>query len=134
MKKRKLFMGSTTINEEKTISQIQSTLSFYGVTAVLIDYKEGRIEALSFKINNLPFSLPCRWRAVLQHVGNEDKARRIAWRQVFRWVQAQCALCDTGMVKIDEVFLPYMQIKPGLLFYEQVQRHGANLLCYEKGE
>jgi hypothetical protein len=131
VKKKKLFMGTTAINEERTISQIQAVLSNYGVTAVLTDYKEGRIEAMAFKINGVPFSLPCRWRSVVQFVGNEDKARRIAWRQIFRWVQAQCALCDTGMVQIDEVFLPYMQVKPGVLFYEQVQQHGANLLSYE---
>ena len=131
MKHKKIFMSSTAINEEKTISQIQSTLSYYGITAVLIDYRDGRIEALSFKINGMPFTLPCRWKAVLKFIPNEDKARRVAWRQVFRWVQAQCAMCDIGMVQIDEVFLPYAQVKPGLTFYEHLKNNGSNLLSYE---
>jgi hypothetical protein len=34
-------------------------------------------------------------------------AERIAWRQLLRWVQAQNAMIDTGMVEAAEVYLPY---------------------------
>lgn len=36
-----------------------------------------------------------------------EKAERVAWRQLLRWVQAQVAMIQTGMVKSEEVFLPY---------------------------
>lgn len=34
-------------------------------------------------------------------------SRRVAWRQILRWVEAQLALIETGMAKAQEVFLPY---------------------------
>ena len=37
-------------------------------------------------------------------------AKRVAWRQILRWVQAQLAMIDTGMVKSEEVFLPYAMV------------------------
>jgi hypothetical protein len=36
------------------------------------------------------------------------KAERVAWRQILRWVQAQYAMIETGMVQPAEVFLAYM--------------------------
>jgi hypothetical protein len=35
------------------------------------------------------------------------EAERIGWRQLFRWLQAQIALLDLGMVTAHEIFLPY---------------------------
>lgn len=143
---KKLFMETTSITEEKTIAQIQQTLSQYGVTAMLTEYASGKVESLSFKLrvdgHEIPFKMPCRWRAVAALLNKkrglaptapyvEDRARRVAWRQVFRWIQAQCAMIETGMVKIEEVFLPYMQMRSGVTFYEQVKAHGSNLLSYQ---
>jgi hypothetical protein len=47
---------------------------------------------------------------VSQVCNRQNKARRIAWRQVLRWVEAQLALIETGMVKTQEVFLPYAMV------------------------
>ena len=38
-----------------------------------------------------------------------DQAYRVAWRNILDWVQAQMALLEIGMAKMEEVFLPYMQ-------------------------
>jgi hypothetical protein len=37
----------------------------------------------------------------------QQQAERIAWRQILRWLQAQLALIETGMVDAPEVFFPY---------------------------
>jgi hypothetical protein len=41
----------------------------------------------------------------------ENKARRVAWRQVLAWVKAQFALIECGMVDRVEVFLPYAIVR-----------------------
>ena len=39
---------------------------------------------------------------------DREQANRVAWRQIVRWVEAQVAIIDTGMVHRAEVFLPYL--------------------------
>ena len=40
--------------------------------------------------------------------GRKEQALRTAWPIVKEWVAAQMALIETGMVEMEEVFLPYM--------------------------
>lgn len=136
-KMKSLFMESTEISPEKTIAEIEEVLIRYGANAVLKEYSSGVIEAVSFRVKvnaqDIPFRLPCRWKAIenlfikrsrrtwrsdAQKKSDADKARRVAWRQIFRWVQAQLALVDTEMVKVEEVFFPYIQTKGGQTLYE----------------
>ena len=42
----------------------------------------------------------------------QEKAERVAWRQLLRWVQAQNAMIECGMVRPMEVFTAYW-IPPG---------------------
>ena len=37
-----------------------------------------------------------------------QQAIRTSWRTLKDWVEAQMALLETGMVTMDEIFLPYM--------------------------
>ena len=37
-----------------------------------------------------------------------QQATRVAWRILKDWIEAQLALLDTGMVELEEIFLPYM--------------------------
>lgn len=39
--------------------------------------------------------------------GDSEKAERVAWRQLLRWVEAQAALIECGMVQPAEPFLAY---------------------------
>lgn len=134
-----LFMESTEIAPEKSIAEIEACLAKYGATAILKDYEKGEIEALSFRIKvgtqEVPFRLPCRWKAIEEIFhkradryasereveSRKAKARRVAWRQILRWVQAQMALVETSMVKVEEVFLPYIQGPGGQTVYELYQ-------------
>jgi hypothetical protein len=54
--------------------------------------------------------MPVRVEPILKILGNREQAERVAWRQLLRWVQAQNAMIETGMVQAVEVYLPYMVI------------------------
>jgi hypothetical protein len=115
-------METTEVPDTRTAAEIQELLAGKGACSIQIDYLNGRVEGLSFcfKIgeHNVPFRLPCRWKSVVKFLTQTGKrvrkndsleawGRRVAWRQILRWVQAQLALIETEMVKTEEVFLPY---------------------------
>lgn len=51
----------------------------------------------------------------------EDQARRTAWRQIYHWIDAQVALVQVKMVKMDQIFLPYMTDNKGQTVYERFE-------------
>lgn len=138
-----LFMETTKIEPEQTVAEIQRVLGKYGACAVMTEYDKGEVVALTFKIKLtddkwLPFRFPCRWQPIHQFLSNKYKrprhdlkpqAKRIAWRQILRWVEAQMALVETEMVKVQEVFMPYIQINlAGKTLYEHLEQKGLPAL------
>jgi hypothetical protein len=137
---KKLFMETTAISAEKTAGEILAVLVSGGATQVALQYENKKISALRFglevpKRGTVVFNLPARIDPVFKiingrrkwaHDRNEfankdrDQAERIAWRQLYRWVQAQVALIETGMVEAGEVFLPYAQDESGQTLWEKV--------------
>lgn len=53
-----------------------------------------------------------------------ERARRIAWRQTLRWIQAQLAMVSVGMVKTEQVFMPYWVNNQGQTLYESIAGAG----------
>lgn len=144
---KRLFMETTLINAERTVAEIHEMLAAHGASTILNEYEMCKVSAVAFKIplggKDIPFRLPCRWRnleTALRQAGRRPKsglefeewARRVAWRQVYRWVQAQFALIDTDMVKVQEVFLPYAQAPNGETFFERIESGGFLLLEQKK--
>ncbi|MBX4215577.1 hypothetical protein KW797_01365 [Candidatus Parcubacteria bacterium] len=139
---------TTGIEAEKSIAEIQKILSTHGATSILADYENGNVTALSFRINvngNLiAFKLPSDWRPVLEVLklqkqknnsrikATEDQARRVAWRIIKDWVEAQMAIVELQMVHLDQVFLPYAIVKNGQTLYEFAKQ--SNLLSAPKAE
>jgi hypothetical protein len=127
-----IYMGTTQIEAEKTASEIIELLGKYGATHIVSQYEGGKITGLSFIIeynkHNLHFKLPVRWEPVLKIMGkdkhtprrlcSEEQAKRVAWRQVKRWIESQLALVEVNMVDIKEVFMPYLIVKNNRSFYE----------------
>lgn len=120
-----LFMEYTTVDDTTTVAAIQHLLATRGASSVQVEYDAGKVVGVKFLLlvdsAKIPFCLPCRWQAiekllksrgkkVKKHDTIEMMARRIAWRQILRWVEAQLALIETGMVKTQEVFLPYVMV------------------------
>jgi hypothetical protein len=53
-----------------------------------------------------------------------DQAYRVAWRNILDWVQAQMALLEIGMARMEEIFLPYMLDSQGHTFFERMEQRG----------
>lgn len=111
---------------ERTISNIETTLARAGAMAVTKDYKEGRVDALYFKLN-LPVNrvvairLPVNIEAVYEtlrkdvkrpHAGTldrlRDQAMRTAWKLMQDWVEVQISLIQMQQVDFMQVFMPYV--------------------------
>ena len=146
--KMTLYMETTKKKPEETISEIQSVLKKFGVRNVLIDYDDnGEVEGVSFTLRRetgfIPYRLPADhkplWKMSQQgktkYIRTEEQARRVAWRQILRWVEAQLALIQIEMTKAEEIFLPYMLVDKNKTVYDQYLERGfAGYLTPEKGE
>ena len=141
----KLYMGTTKKEATKTAGEIQSLLSHFGIERMQTTYAKGECIGLDFIINidgsDIPFSLPVRWEPVLEllkrskvarSLRTPEQARRVAWRQVFRWVQAQLALVETGQVKVEEIFMPYIMVNNSQTMFEQLTEKGFTRLEHIK--
>jgi hypothetical protein len=122
-----MHMETTKVEASKTASEIQALLGQFGCSAVMIDYDEHKYPcAMAFtvtvlKAQSVSFRLPINvdpifnifqkrrssWDRSNCATKDREQARRVAWRQVLRWIQAQLAMIEVGMVRTEEVFLPY---------------------------
>jgi hypothetical protein len=132
---------------EKIFAELQQTLGTHGARHISFEYgDDGKVQGVAFtiKVNDrfLPIKLPARVekaQAVLKRQWDEglishkrgrdntygyEQAYRVAWRNILDWVQAQMALLEIGMAKIEEVFLPYMQDRDGVTFFERMEQRG----------
>ena len=142
-----LFMETTTIDADRTAAEIQTLLGKAGVAAIQTDYEGGEVTALSFRIeirgNKVPFRLPVRAEPIFEYfqakrksphrkeMGKDAdavKAKRVAWRQIYRWILAQLALIETGMVTAQEVFLPYIQVGIDETLYQRMEAGDFKML------
>jgi len=145
-------METTGISAERTAQEIGTLLAQAGANAVLTTFgKDRKITGLSFKLHvqnrDVPFSLPARIQPVFVYLQkkkspkNRDKnaqrdieqAERVAWRQLYKWIQAQLAIIDVGMVEAAEAFFPYIQNKDGSTLWEKaIQSNNFKLLTEGK--
>jgi len=155
--RKTIFMGTTKIPPSRTVEEIQRILGEYGASAIRVDYEKGEIIGVSFTVeiggNQIPFRLPCRWRSIFQAIKSdaenkqyspdffeekehqwEEDSRRIAWRQILRWIEAQMALVETEMVKTEEVFMPYLILDKGQTLFERFQENGWQFQLEHKGK
>ena len=149
---------TTKIPVEKTVSEIEKMLSESGAQKILKEYDDGNVESISFVINtengNLSFKLPMNLDAVLQTLKsqsgeykkrgykvrkvpismvNKEQAARVGWRIIKDWLEAQLALFFLQMVKIEEIFLPYMyNEKTSKTMFEMLEEKNFNLQLEHK--
>lgn len=136
-----IFMETTKIEPSQTVGEIQRILGEYGASAIRTDYDNGEVAAVSFTIkiddgDPIAFRLPCRWQAIEEAFKSRRKRRsgrgrplgelstqskRVAWRQILRWVEAQLALTQTNMAKLHEVFMPYLIMDKGQTLFEKME-------------
>lgn len=133
---------TTEIQAAKTVLEIQTILAKHGARSMLIHYGEdGSVESLAFQVlspqGQIAIRLPVDPGAVLKVLTQQNRlgkvpsryvnhaqAVRIAWRIVKDWVSAQMAILETEMVKMEQIFLPYVITEGGRTLYEaMVERH-----------
>ena len=104
---------------------------------------EGEVAAVSFRMlyNDvmISFRLPAHVDSIYVIMQNEkgvqrkhrsrDHARRIAWRIIKDWVEAQLALVEAEQAEMVEVFLPYAQDpQTGETIFKKLARSDFKLL------
>lgn len=111
MRRKQIYMGTTKIEAGHTAAEIIAELVKAGATSVNTDYKAGKIEGIRWIMmvngNATLFQMPARVEPVVKLLGNREQGTRTAWRQLLRWVQAQNAMIDVGMVQAAEVYFAY---------------------------
>ena len=134
---------------DKIFAELQQTLGRHGAKHISFEYGDDeKVHGVAFtiKVNDrfISIKLPARVekaQAVLKkqyengeiksHIGTKvysyEQAYRVAWRNILDWVQAQMALIEIEMAKIEEVFLPYMVTRTGETFFEASQRKNFQL-------
>ena len=135
---------------ERIFAELQQTLAVHGAKQIAFDYgDDGKVHGVTFVVPTggrlLSVKLPARvknaqallkqqWDAnLISHKRGAEKtygfeqAYRVAWRNILDWVQAQMALLDIGMVKLEEVFLPYVVYRDGKTLYEYYEHRGFQL-------
>lgn len=151
---------STTIGVEKTISEIEHTLAKHGAKAILKEYDvSGRPTAINFIIDmvegkTLPYRLPIDIKAAMEKINYDiehpqkgegrierkrkndmDYARRVAWRCLKNWVDAQMAQVDFKQIKVQQLFLPfaYDMLTKKTFFEVLEEKQFRDLPLLEKG-
>lgn len=127
---------TTSVPVSRTIAQIQAKLVEHGAQAVMMEYDDrGRIKALAFQVKmpngELDIRLPIDAAATLRvlerqadyreipgRYAKEEHAYRVAWRIIKDWVEAQMSLLETEMVRMEEIFLPYVITRSGETIYQ----------------
>lgn len=125
----KIYMGSTRFTVKQSLSDVTEILHRFNATAITQEYDPATKE-----INGLTFTVPVRgqkecyrlplsWDGIFTKIQAEYKrassrtanaksdmelARRIAWRQLFMWLQANFALLDLSMVEPGQALMPYL--------------------------
>jgi len=126
---------TTSVSAERTVAEIHKLLAQANATAILSELVEGKTSAISFRVQTefggLTFRLPVRIaevhqillksKAIPPRLRSPEQAGRVAWRIVLNWLQAQLAMIQAGLVRFEEVFLPYCQDPAGKTLYERIR-------------
>ncbi len=138
-----LLKYTTDVPVHRSIAEIQKVLIDHGARGIMCDYDDGgKIVAITFKIpidgNTTMIRIPSDVLAT-QRVLEEDPkverryksrehAERVSWRIIADWVAVQMAILETKMVKMEQVFLPYMVTGNGETVFEHLEKTKFKLL------
>lgn len=147
----KLKNYTTIVPAGRSIGETEEMLVRHGATDITKSYEAGRLTSINFRISMaegkgpMLFSLPLRWektKAVLEAQGvlpkrrshtragdsDDDRAYRIAWKNLRDWVAANMVIVELDMVKTQEVFLPYAVDRSGKTLYQSFEADPARML------
>lgn len=133
---------TTKINPETTIGEISRMLSRFGARRISTDYdNHGEVIAVQFMLElrgtMVLYALPGNAEGVLKTLERDgvarqyrtiEHARRVAWRIIRDWVEAQIAIVDAGQAVMAEVFLPYAVTNSGQTMWQRVESGNIKML------
>ena len=133
---------TTKISPDTTIGEISQMLSRFGAKRIITDYDDdGAAKQVQFMLDVkgriIFYQLPCNAEGVLKTLErdrvesryrNIDHAKKVAWRIIRDWVEAQIAIVDAGQAQMAEVFLPYAVAKDGTTLFSQLETGKIKLL------
>jgi len=125
---------TTTISTERTVMEIEKILAQFGASHIYKMYDNAECSAIAFKYpfqnDSLSFTLPMnaeaihkilKRRNIPKKLQSIEQARRVGWRIIRQWIQAQIALIDINAVSFEQVFLGYIyDEKRNITFYDKV--------------
>jgi hypothetical protein len=149
MRRKSILMEYTDAPVSRSVEEIMAQLRDFGASQITTHYVDGDIKGLRWvmKIQGLDqvFDMPARTEMVFKLLREraaagrmtKDKeaklhgrANRIAWRQLLRWIEAQMAMIQTGMVHPGEVFLAYrLDPSSGKTLFQYMMESGFKLLA-----
>lgn len=133
---------TTKIDPSKTAGEITKVLVKLGAENIGMSYSGGKLTGMAFAIRRGPdvyaFQLPVRAGAVLDVLKRQRgvpasgrtmaQAERTAWRIMKSWIEAQAAIIETQMVKLEQVMLPYQVVEDDVTLFDKWEQHREKLL------
>lgn len=130
---------TTKVSVDQTATEIHRILAKAGANAILNEYDlQGNISGIKFRLEikgqQVFYELPANINGVTnalkkdRQYRDEAHARRVAWRIIKDWIEAQMAIVLAGMAEVPQVFLPYAQTDNGQSVYQRLQSGGMQLL------
>lgn len=124
---------STNVPVDRTLAEIQALLGRSGAAAVATTYADGTPTGVQFVLRlagtehayMLPVDVDAMHRTLQAAERRGDfrgsrkaagtfsspaHARRVAWRVVKDWLEAQLALTSAGQARLEQVMLPYLRV------------------------
>lgn len=112
---------TTKVDSEKSIAEITGLLTRFGARSITTEYDdEGFVSGISFiimiEMKPLAIRLPVNVEGVFNTLKMERvpsslrtmaQARRVAWRVLKDWLEAQLALFKVGQAEAGQVLMPY---------------------------
>ena len=122
---------------QRIFESLSQMLVAHGARRITYEYgADGRASGLSFAIETPRGVLPIRLPARVEKVGkvmerqraegwrHPEQHYRTAWKNIHDWIAAQMALLETEMVRLEEIFLPYLVDRTGRTFFESMEQKG----------
>lgn len=138
---------TTEIEAAKTLGEITGLLVGAKAQAIMTEFDgAGNPIAVSFRVMGkfgmMSFYLPCNHLAASnvlnkqaragkiprRYINDMSQARRVGWRIVRQWLEAQLALVELEMVPLEQIFLSYMQTSDGRTVYERLEESQFKML------
>lgn len=137
---------TTSIDPQTTAAECLAILAKHGANHVAISFNGNREpDGLSFAIETpwgpRHFALPINVsgtqkaldkayakRLVERRHTSEEHARRVAWRVMKAWIDAQLALIEAGLADLAEIMLPWMMVDNDRTLYAAYQDNQQSAL------